>query len=176
MNPTNWDTRIDAWYAADFDESRPAQSIASMRALVGRHPDVGALATFELAGVYDSLGLEAEAVPFYRQALDDGLDQAHAARARIQLASTLRNLGRIDEAIDLLSQPGGAETDGLKEGASRADASRADASRRAFLALALHSAGRHDEALREALEALIPTLPRYQRSLSGYAAELTAKD
>jgi Tetratrico peptide repeat len=48
-----------------------------------------------------------------------------------------------------------------------------DAARLAFLALALHSAGRHDEALRQALEALIPTLPRYLRSLSGYAASLT---
>jgi len=158
MDLTDWDARIDAWYATEFDDSRPAQSIASMQALLAQHPQAGALATFDLAGVHDSLGLEDEAVPLYRQALAEGLDEAHTARAHIQLASTLRNLGRLDEAIALLSEPSGAD---------------ADASRRAFLALALHSAGRHDEALREALEALIPTLPRYQRSLTGYAAELT---
>ncbi len=45
--------------------------------------------------------------------------------------------------------------------------------RKAFLALALHSAGRSDEALREAIEGIIPTLPRYQRSLAGYAEALT---
>jgi hypothetical protein len=42
-----------------------------------------------------------------------------------------------------------------------------------FLALALHSAGRHDEALRVAIEAVEPTLPRYHRSVRAYAAALT---
>lgn len=158
MDMSEWDARIEALYATEFDESRPAESVASMRAFIASHPDAGALAAFELAGIHDSLGLEQEAVPLYERALAEGLDDAHAARARIQLASTLRNLGRLDEAIALLREP------------SRTDA---DASRRAFLALALHSAGRHDEALREALEALIPTLPRYHKSLSAYAAELT---
>ena len=44
---------------------------------------------------------------------------------------------------------------------------------RVFLALALHSAGRTDEALRVAVEALEPTLPRYHRSVRAYAAALT---
>ena len=158
MDMKEWDARVDAWYEASFDESQPAESLARMRELLARHPDAGALIPFELAGVHDTLGLENEAVPLYQQALAEGLDEACAARARIQLASTLRNLGRLEEAITLLSEPSGAD---------------ADASRRAFLALALHSAGRHDEALRQALEALIPTLPRYRRSLSGYAAALT---
>lgn len=47
------------------------------------------------------------------------------------------------------------------------------AAREVFLALALHSAGRADEALRVALEVLAPTLPRYQRSVRAYAADLT---
>ena len=42
-----------------------------------------------------------------------------------------------------------------------------------FLALALHSAGRPDEALRVAIEAVEPTLPRYHRSVKAYAAALT---
>jgi tetratricopeptide (TPR) repeat protein len=120
--------------------------------------DAGALVAFELAGVHDSLGLEDEAVPLYREAISGGLDAGHAAQARIQLASTLRNLGRLDEALELLSVP--AEGD-------------MEPARKAFLALALHSAGRADEALREAIEGIIPTLPRYQRSLAGYAAALT---
>ena len=158
---SDWDARVDAWYQDSFDESRPEDSVAGMRDLLARHPEASALATFELAGVHDSLGLEDQAVPLYERALAEGLDDAHATRARIQLASTLRNLGRTDEALALLSVPSD---------------SGYDAARRAFLALALHSAGRHDEALRQALEALIPTLPRYHRSLSGYAAELTDKD
>jgi len=158
MDMKTWDARVDAWYETNFDESQPAESVAHLRELLARHPDAGALIPFELAGVHDTLGLENEAVPLYRQALAEGLDEAHAARARIQLASTLRNLGQTDEALVLLSVPSGADV---------------DAARRAFLALALHSVGRHDEALRQALEALIPTLPRYGRSLSGYAAALT---
>lgn len=42
------------------------------------------------------------------------------------------------------------------------------------LALALHSAGHKDEALRVAIEAQIETLPQYQRSIRNYAAALTA--
>ncbi|NYI40172.1 tetratricopeptide repeat protein [Demequina lutea] len=158
MDMSDWDARVAAWYEAGFDESRPEESVAGMRDLLAGHPEAGPLATFELAGVYDSLGLETDAVPLYKQALAEGLDDTHATRARIQLASTLRNLGETDEALALLSVPSD---------------SGYDAARRAFLALALHSAGRHDEALRQVLEALIPTLPRYHRSLTGYAAELT---
>ena len=160
MDTNEWDVNIDAWYEANADESRPAASVAAMRELLSGHPNAGALASFELASIHDSMGFTTEAVPLYRQSLTEGLDADHAARARIQLASTLRNLGQFDEAIALLREPSGTDL---------------DASRRAFLALALHSAGRHDEAVREALEALIPSLPRYRRSLSGYAAELTAK-
>ena len=43
---------------------------------------------------------------------------------------------------------------------------------RAFLALALFDAGRPDQALRVALEALAKTLPLYRRAVTGYAAEL----
>jgi len=41
--------------------------------------------------------------------------------------------------------------------------------------LALHSAGRSEEALAVSLDALIPHLPRYQRSLTQYAAALRQK-
>jgi len=159
MDTNEWDAGIDAWYEANFDETRPEASVTAMREFLAGHPAAGALASFELAGVHDSVGLETEAVPLYQQALAKGLDAVHAARARIQLASTLRNLGQLDEAIELLSRPSGTGD---------------DPARMAFLALALHSAGRHDEALQQALQALIPSLQRYQRSLSGYAAELTS--
>ncbi len=43
-----------------------------------------------------------------------------------------------------------------------------------FLALALHSAGRPEEALRVAIETIEPGLPRYHRSVRAYAAALTA--
>ncbi|MCB2411729.1 tetratricopeptide repeat protein [Demequina sp. TTPB684] len=160
MDINAWDRAIDAFYARDFTEADPAGTVAAMRELLDTMAadDAGALVAFELAGVHDSLGLEVEAVPLYREALASGLDADHASQARIQLASTLRNLGQFDEAVELLSVP--AEGD-------------LEPARKAFLALTLHSAGRADEALREAIEGIVPCLPRYQRSLASYAAALT---
>ena len=77
----------------------------------------------------------------------------------MQYASTLRNLGRPERAVALLERLPRLSPVGT--------------ARDAFLALALRDAGRSDEALRVLLEALVPTLPRYQRSVTAYAAELT---
>ncbi len=163
MDLEAWDSRVDVFYRHSFDEFAPEATVAAMCELLDtmEADDAEALVAFEMAGVHDSLGLEDDAVPLYREALAAGLDASHAARARIQLASTLRNLGRLDEALELLAVPA--------EGAM-------DSARKAFLALALHSAGRADEALREAIEGIVPSLPRYQRSLAGYAAALTDGD
>ncbi|MFG6403708.1 tetratricopeptide repeat protein [Microbacterium sp. P04] len=72
---------------------------------------------------------------------------------------SLRNLGRIEEAIAMLQNAPEHPATGPAP--------------RVFLALALHSAGRSDEALRVAIEAIEPTLPRYHRSVRAYAEALT---
>ena len=72
--------------------------IERIDALAAERDADDARALFERAGARDSAGLEAEAEPLYRRALARGLDDDHRAQAVIQLASTLRNLGRIDEA------------------------------------------------------------------------------
>ncbi|MBF4462586.1 tetratricopeptide repeat protein [Rathayibacter sp. VKM Ac-2878] len=129
-----------------------------MRALAARYPGSDGVASFELGGALDSAGREEEAAAEYERALAAGLDEERRARLTIQYASTLRNLGRVDEAVAVLeaAEPHPAVGD----------------ARAVFLALALQSAGRADEALRVALEALAPTLPRYQRSVRAYAAAL----
>lgn len=154
-----WDASVEALF--DDETIGDDDRIERMQALVAHapHPAVG---HFELAGAYDSAGREAEAEPLYRAAAEAGLAEADPTREAyrcIQHASTLRNLGRVDEAIAMLELAPRHEPSG--------------AAREAFLALALHSAGRHDEALRVALEALAPTLPLYRRSVLAYAAELT---
>ena len=68
------------------------------------------------------------AVSFYRRALAAGLDESRREQATIQLASTLRNLGRIDESLRM-----------LKEERERGGALSDEAA--AFYALALVSAG-----------------------------------
>lgn len=158
MADTAWQQKVDRFYEQDFDDDDPQGSIARMLELLSERPEGDAESLFELAGVYDALGLEDEAIPLYRRAIEAGLEGASALRASIQLASTLRNIGESAEAVSILeSMPDG----GVDEGA-----------RQAFLALALHDEGRHGDALRTALLALIPTLDGYKRSLTGYAAEL----
>lgn len=158
MTDEAWTLRIDHFYEREFDEADPRGSIARMRELVSERPEGNPEALFELAGVHDSLGLEDQAIPLYRRAIEAGLEGPSALLAPLQLASSLRNVGASAEAVSILeSMP----TTGGDEGA-----------RQAFLALALHDEGRHGDALRTALLALIPTLDGYQRSLTAYADEL----
>jgi len=133
--------------------------IAAITALAKQRPDDDPAALFERASAHDYAGQEPLAEPLYRAALDAGLDDDRRPRAVIQLASTLRNLGRSSDSIELLSAYQDAEDD---LGDARA----------AFLALALMDAGRPKEALRAALEALAAHLPQYQRAVRFYAAEL----
>jgi hypothetical protein len=158
MTEETWRRRIDRFYEQDFDDTDPDGSISAMRRLISERPEGDSEALFELAGVHDALGLEVEAVSLYRYAFEAGLAGTSALRGSIQLASTLRNIGHSAEAVSILE--------------SMPDAGADEGARRAFLALALHDEGRHGEALRTALLALIPTLGGYQRALTAYAAEL----
>lgn len=158
-----WETA--AWSAAvadlwdRFDETPADEAIDGMRALAAAYPGRHGRAAFELAGMLDSHGREHDAEREYERALALGLDDEHHAQLAVQYGSTLRNTGRLDDAIAVLE----AAPEHPSTGSSP----------RVFLALALHSAGRHDEALRVVIEALEPTLPRYNRSIRAYAAELT---
>ncbi|OII13643.1 hypothetical protein BIU97_16995 [Curtobacterium sp. MCBA15_009] len=159
MSTGAWEDRVAALW--DDETIDAEQRIERMRELADAapHPAVGA---FELGGAFDSGGHEAEAHEHYAAATAAGLadvDPVRAARMVVQHASTLRNLGRVDEAIAMLREAPEHPSTGVAP--------------RVFLALALHSAGRQDEALRVAIEAVEPTLPRYNRSVRNYAAALT---
>lgn len=155
-SPSDWQSRIDAVWADDALDG--AEVVERVAALAAELPADDPRGPFELGGAYDSAGFEAEAAEQYARAVALGLSGQARAELDIQYASTLRNLGRHEEAVAMLR-------------GSRRDPALG-AAPEAFLALALHSAGRRDEALAVALEALVPGLPRYQRSLLGYAAEL----
>lgn len=159
MSTGDWEARVAALW--DDDTIDDQQRIEQMRDLAAGapHPALGA---FELGGAFDSGGHEAEADVQYAAATTAGLDTVdpdRAARMVVQHASTLRNLGRIDAAIAMLCDA--------------PEHSATGAAPKVFLALALHSAGRSAEALRVAIEAVEPTLPRYHRSVRAYAAALT---
>jgi Tetratrico peptide repeat len=159
MTDAEWERRVaDAW--ASIDQRDEAEFLALIEKLAGELPAGSAVAAFERACSFDSTGHPDRAVPLYREALETGLTGERRRRAVIQLASSLRNLGRSGESVDLLTAELDAGSDHLDDAV------------RAFLALALTDVGREREAVSLALAALAPHLPRYQRSLANYARQL----
>jgi tetratricopeptide (TPR) repeat protein len=146
---------------ADAGSRSEADVEAAIEALVAERPADDAVAVFELAGVRDYVGREGEAEPLYRRALELGLDEPQRGQAVIQLASTVRNLGRPDEALTLLRD----------EFAGQPEHPLADAAT-AFAALALADTGAEREALVAALKTLAPHLPAYSRAVTAYADDL----
>ena len=155
----DWQARIDAVWA-DGSLSEDAV-VAAIDALADERAADDAVALFERAGARDSAGREEEAEPLYRRALALGLDPQRRTRAVIQLASTIRNLGKTGEALEMLR----TEYERDPRGELHDEAA-------AFYALALVSAGSAAHAASVALEALAPHLGCYTRSVTGYAREI----
>jgi tetratricopeptide (TPR) repeat protein len=145
-----WDT-LDDHEDADFRDL--------VFALADEAPTLG-IADFERACAWDSTGHSDKAVPLYRSALDHGLEGVRRRRAVLQLASSLRNVGEVDVALDLLTEERARTSDELDDALV------------AILALTLVAAGRPVEATSFAVEALAAHLPRYQRSMAAYARAL----
>lgn len=143
-----------------MDQLEGAEFLARMEVLVAERPADDPDALFERAASLDSMGHSGRAVPLYRQALDLGLQGLRRRRAVIQMASSLRNLGRAAESLTLLTTERGRQSDELDDAVT------------AFLALVLVDLGREREAASLALGALARHLPRYQRSLANYAKAL----
>lgn len=152
----DWEDRLAALWR-ELDDHTSAEFVAELETLLAQLPPNSAVACFERGAAQDSTGHPDRAVPLYREALALGLSGIRRRRAVIQLASSLRNLGQSAESVTLLRHEIDRGPDELDDAV------------RAFLALALHDVGEHDEALSLALTALAPHLPRYQRSLANYA-------
>ena len=110
-----------------IDEGRTEEAIALLEVVLAKLPD-DPVALYQLGSAHDSAGHETQAVEPYRRALAGGLDPEMALAARIQLASTLRNVGETRESVEIL-------------GAAVAEHPQHRAARM-FLALALVSDGR----------------------------------
>ena len=160
-----WDERIDEVWEDATGEEVGDDTIARIDALAAERGPDDARAEFERGGARDSAGRPAEAVALYRRALALGLDGEHRPQCVIQMASSLRNLGEYDEALDVIR----AEEELAPDGPYR-DAVAC------VHALILASAGRPAEGLSVALLALVPHLPRYHRSMTAYAHEIADTD
>ncbi len=118
---------------------------------------------YEIGSEHDSAGREAEAIPHYERALELGLTDELVPGALLQLGSSLRNVGRLDESLAVLDDGVGRFPDHV--------------ALRLFRALTLSSAGRDREALVDLLELVrtrldVPEVQRYARSLAYYTGEL----
>ncbi|WP_166022962.1 tetratricopeptide repeat protein [Streptomyces chilikensis] len=157
----HWEERVAAVWATFDDHPETEEGAERFRArvaaLADELPDDHPFALFERACAWDSTGRSDLAVPLYERALEGGLDGYKGRRARIQLASSLRNIGRADRGLELLEPELDAPSDELDDAV------------RATMALCLSSLGRDREGLSLVLEALAAHLPRYRRSMGAYA-------
>ena len=152
----DWDQRVaELW--ATIDDHSEEDFIARIGELASELPPDNAEALFERGCAFDTTGHSDLAVPLYRQALERGLTGIRRRRAVVQMSSSLRNIGRVSEAVALLTKERSAGSDELDDAVA------------ATLALALADSGREREAVSIALAALAPHLVRYQRSMANYA-------
>lgn len=156
----DWEGRVTALWSK-FDPHATDGFVAAMSVLTGEMPG-DARALFELGAANDSCGNEQAAEPLYREALAIGLTGLRRRRAAIQLASTLRNLGRVRESIAMLEAEAERTSDELDDAVA------------AFLSLSMVADGRPREAAALTLTRLATHLPRYQRSVIHYARAITS--
>ena len=138
--------------------------LARLRDLDRRYPNVGEIA-FQLAWTCDILGRPDEARPYYEKAIALGLPPNELSGAYLGLGSTLRQLGDVARAVEVLENARAQFPDNREF--------------EAFLALALHDAGRATEALQLALTLLVDTsedlgISAYQRTLRYHLSQLRA--
>ena len=154
---SKWEERVaDFWKTVD--DGKAAEMLAKMKSLVSELEPNDPDGLFEWASIHDFLGLEADAIPIYERALESGLTGLKSQKAVIQLASSLRNIGKASEAVVLL------ETNSFDDEMAVAA--------KAFLALAYLDSGNPEKALGLALGEFYPAEAIYGRSIKFYTEEL----
>jgi cyanophycin synthetase len=118
---------------------------------------------YELGGEHDSAGRAEQAIPHYERALALGLPDELVPRCMLQLASSLRNAGRPEDAMRVFDDA--------------IESHPEDAALPLFRAFLLADLGRDREALVDVLHVArtridAPEIHRYARSLENYTREL----
>ena len=156
---------LDRIFAArNRDDMGP--TIAALLPLYEQHPN-DARVLYEVGGAYDTAGQESTALGFYEKAMHEGLDGDLRRRCFLQLGSTLRNLGRIDDSLEIFARAREEFPDSI--------------ALVAFEALSLHAAARDDAAVASLLELIADhvdaeEINRYKPALRGNAEYLRSLD
>lgn len=115
------------------------------------------LEELEQAFAYDREGFEAEAIPHYKRAIAARLEDEQLRKALLGLGSSLRNVDRVDESVEVLEDAVRRFPD--------------DPALPVFLAFSLWSAGRGNEAV-ALLARRLGEGTGYERAIGEYAADL----
>lgn len=121
---------------------------------------------YKTACVYDFLGRERDAIPYYHAAIENDLPDTDLRGAYLGLGSTYRTLGQYAESKKI-----------LQEGVSRfPDANEI----RVFLAMTLYNLGENHEAVSSLLQVITDTtsdekIESYERAIRFYAEDLNKK-
>ncbi|TYS01021.1 tetratricopeptide repeat protein [Rossellomorea vietnamensis] len=119
--------------------------------------------SFHLASVNDSMGEETSAIPYYRRAIENGIEGERLEAAYIQLGSSYRCIGEYQYAKDVLST-------GMEQFPS-------NPAMKAFYALTLYNLGEHKNSVSLLLNTLITSsddewLKKYDKALKFYGEDL----
>jgi cyanophycin synthetase len=143
-----------------------SQPINDLARRAAARPEDGA-AAFDYASALDGADREAEAIPVYQRALRCGLPDELEYQAFVQLGSSLRVVGRANEAVAVHREASARWPDRVAN--------------RLFLALALLDAEGGAMAVREVLLGVLasdadPDIGFYRRALTAYAQQLGRRD
>jgi tetratricopeptide (TPR) repeat protein len=147
---------------AQQDEAILEQARTLLLELATAYPDDAEI-SYQTAWVHDNLGLEREAIPFYRRALDQGIAGPDLEGCLLGLGSTYRGLGEYQLAEET-----------LRRGVSEFPRNRA---LQIFLAITLYNRQQHTEAMELVLTNLLETtadekLQYFKRPLLYYTQHL----
>ncbi|OTW75931.1 hypothetical protein BK702_30340 [Bacillus thuringiensis serovar cameroun] len=115
---------------------------------------------YQCAWIHDVMGLETEAVPYYEQAIANGLDGESLCGAYIGLGSTYRCIGEYEKAIVVLEA-------GVKKFPENDPM-------RVFLSLAKYNVNEHESAMKLLLETVVKVdeVKEFERAISFYKDHL----
>ncbi|WP_142333923.1 tetratricopeptide repeat protein [Bacillus toyonensis] len=140
------------------NEKKYAQSREILIGLTNFTKDAEVL--YQCAWIHDVMGLETEAVPYYEQAITNGLDGESLCGAYIGLGSTYRCIGEYEKAIVVLEA-------GVKKFPENDPM-------RVFLSLAKYNVNEHESAMKLLLETVVKVdeVKEFERAISFYKDHL----
>lgn len=140
------------------NEKKYAQSREILIGLTNFTKDAEVL--YQCAWTHDVMGLETGAVPYYEQAIANGLDGESLCGAYIGLGSTYRCIGEYEKAIVVLEA-------GVKKFPENDPM-------RVFLSLAKYNVNKHESAMKLLLETVVKVdeVKEFERAISFYKDHL----